>query len=331
MDSKQYLVFYSDRKKEDNIILLNMFENCKKIDICRNESSVCKTLDYIEKCMSETKAVQLIFFGLELGWNNVIKRIKQKDQKIKIKIICNTSEALLYYDYERNNFFEMLKLAKENLIENIAFLKYSQYLLYKDIGYNCSYLMQNYIAETDSEKIISDKNEIINIGIYPLNYTWDKNIFNQLCIGKFIEGAVINYIKLDNRMEEFLRNMKINSNAIQVTNITEQELVKEVIKNDIIVSCAFTDYFNPIFFISMENGIPCILGDTSDLFRINDDEQTRKLRELLVTDSEDNPIINLEILKKCLERKEEIIRLYKIWKNKYNNISKQNKREFLEI
>ena len=59
------------------------------------------------------------------------------------------------------------------------------------------------------------ENNLINIGIYPLNYTWDKNIFNQLCIGKMVENSNINYNELDERMTDFLSTMEIKSNMIK--------------------------------------------------------------------------------------------------------------------
>lgn len=329
MNSENYVVFYSNKKSEDNIMLLNMFENCKQIDICWDESTYEKNIRFINSTIKASQASQIIFSGLEFGWDKLIKKIKQENPKIKIKVICNTSEALLYYDYERDNFFKMLELSKEKYIDNIAFLKHGQYVLYNQLGYNCSFLMQNYTKKIPNINNETNLNKKLNIGIYPLNYTWDKNIFNQLCIGKFIENSVINYNKIDERMEEFLNAMKISNNSTKIKNITEDEITKEIIKNDIIVSCSFTDYYNPIFFIAMENGIPCVIGNTSNLFD-TDDKATKELKEIIVSDAEDNPISNSKIIKRCLEEKDKIIGLYVVWKNKYNKFAQQNMDEFLK-
>ena len=51
---------------------------------------------------------------------------------------------------------------------------------------------------------------------------------------------------------------------------------------------------------------------------------------MIVSDAEDNPIINSNKVKKCLEKKEKIIDLYVNWKNKYNQIAKQSIDEFLK-
>ncbi len=330
MNSDNYIVFYADKKSEDNIVLINMFKYCKQIDICWTESLYMKNIEIIINTINETKVSQIIFSGLELGWDKLIKSIKSEYPQLVIKLICNTSEALLYYDYERDNFFKMLKLANEDYINNIAFLKHGQYILYKNLGYNCSFLMQNYMKNTNSVIEESVINKKINIGIYPLNYTWDKNIFNQLCIGKFLDNSITNYNKINERMKEFLDSMGIDNNPINIKNINEEEIRKEIIKNDIVVSCSFTDYYNPIFFIAMENNIPCIIGNTSNLFEIQD-EETQQLKEIIVTDSEDNPITNSNIVKICLEKKEKVLELYRIWKHKYDKIAKKNINEFLKI
>lgn len=330
MSSDNYIVLYANKKIEDNILLLNMFKNCRQIEICWTEALYMKNLEKIRILIKETKISQIIFSGLELGWDKLIKSIKQENPHLRIKVICNTSEALLYYDYERNNFFKILELSKKEYINNIAFLKHGQYILYKNLGYNCSFLMQNYRKKTNYAINQSSNNKKINIGIYPLNYTWDKNIFNQLCVAKFLDNSLVNYNKIDERMKEFLDAMKIDNNPINIKKISEEELTKEIIKNDIIISCSFTDYYNPIFFIAMENRIPCIIGNTSNLFEIQDKE-TIDLKEIIVSDAEDNPITNSNIAKKCIEKKEKVIELYRIWKNKYDKIANQNINEFLKI
>ena len=156
------------------------------------------------------------FSGLEIGWDKLVEYLYEKG--IKVKVICNTMDSLLYYEYERNNFFKLLELSKEGKVHDIAFLRKGQYEVYKSLGYNCSYLMENYILKEEKKHNIKSnekENNLINIGIYPLNYTWDKNIFNQLCIGKMVENSNINYNELDERMTDFLSTMEIKSNMIK--------------------------------------------------------------------------------------------------------------------
>lgn len=322
---KKYILLYGDKKPEDNVCIKNMFENNKQINLGWTDFDYNHNIKIIEELMKDG-IEQIIFSGLEIGWDKLIKNIKEKYPNLVIKVICNTADSLLYYEYERNNFFKLLELSKNGVIEDIAFLKRGQYVTYSNLGYKCSYLMQNYILDSKFKRQKKEQNEIIDIGIYPLNYTWDKNIFNQLCIGKMIENANINYNLLDMRMQEFLETMDIQSKPDKIEKIDEQNIIRRVVKNDINISCSFTDYFHTLFFISMEQEIPCIIGNTSDLFK----DEGEELKSYIVTTAEDNPIVNAEIIEKCLENKEKVVDLYKKWKKEYNKEALESIKTFLE-
>jgi len=322
---KKYILLYGDKKPEDNVCIKNMFENNKQINLGWTDFDYNHNIKIIEELIKDG-IEQIVFSGLEIGWDKLIKNIKEKYPNLVIKVICNTADSLLYYEYERNNFFKLLELSKNGVIEDIAFLKRGQYVTYSNLGYKCSYLMQNYILDSKFKRQKKEQNEIIDIGIYPLNYTWDKNIFNQLCIGKMIENANINYNLLDMRMQEFLETMDIQSKPDKIEKIDEQNIIRRVVKNDINISCSFTDYFHTLFFISMEQEIPCIIGNTSDLFK----DEGEELKSYIVTTAEDNPIVNAEIIEKCLENKEKVVDLYKKWKKEYNKEALESIRTFLE-
>ena len=313
---ENYTLFYGEKKQEDTFIIKNMFENNEKIDMGWTEKEITENLKIIENKIEDDKK-QIIFFGLEIGWAELIRKIREK-HKDPIKVICNTSDALLYYDYERNNFFDLLRLSKENIIDKIGFLKKGQYEVYKNKKYNSSYILENY--KLDSKYEIKSEKGKIKIGIYPLNYTWDKNIFNQLSVGKFIDNSIINYNELDYKMTEFLKIMKINSKA---QKINEQNIFNNILENDINISCSFTEYLHTIFFLSMELGVPCITGN-------NEDFLNSELKEYLVVEAEDNPIKIAEKLNKCIQNKEKIMESYEIWKKEYNKKAENSIKEFLD-
>ena len=77
--------------------------------------------------------------------------------------------------------------------------------------------------------------------------------------------------------------------------------------------------------MSMELGIPCLIGNNSDLF-----ESDEKLRKYVVTTTEDNPIVNAEKLKNIIKNKSKIMNLYTDWKKQYNEIYNISLNEFLE-
>lgn len=320
---KKYVLLYGDKKPEDNICITNMFKNTQAINLGWTDFDYNNNRKIIEKYIEEG-IEQIIFSGLEIGWDKLIKDIKEKYPNLKIKVICNTQDSLLYYEYERENFFKLLELSKKGVIENIAFLRKSQYETYKNLGYTCSHLRENYTLEEKQKVKIKEKNEKIDLGIYPLNYTWDKNIFNQLCIAKFMENCNLNYNNLDERMGDFLNTMEISNTPDKIEKIEEKYIINQVSKNDVMVATSFTEYVHPIFFISMELGIPCLIGNNSDFF-----EEGEELETYLVTKAEDNAIINAKMVKIILENREKIQKLYQEWKEKYNQKAQKSLEDFI--
>lgn len=319
---KPYILLYGDKKPEDNICLKNMFENNQQINLGWTDLDYKHNMKIIEEKIKEG-IEQIIIAGFEIGWDKMVKDIKEKYPNIIIKVICNTQDSLLYYEYERENFFKLLELSKEDVVQDIAFLRKGQYETYKSLGYKCSYLKENYILDETKKKEI-EIHENIELGIYPLNYTWDKNIFNQLCVAKFVENCHLNYNILDPRMEDFLTTMEINSTPDKIEKIEEDELIEKLSKNDAIVSTSFTEYVHPVFWISMELGIPCLIGNNSDFF-----EEAEELQKYVVTSAEDNAIINSKMVEIMVKEKEKIRELYKSWKQNYNKEAKVQIEKFL--
>ena len=323
MNRDDYVVLYADKKPEDNIIITNMFKNTLQINLGWTEFDYNSNVKKIDKSIKKNKSIQIVFSGFEIGWDRLVLYIKNKYVKTKIKVICNTNDSLLYYEYERNNFFKMLELSKNALIDEIAFLRKGQYETYKSLGYKCSWLLENYILDEKKKTSIKEANDIIDIGIYPLNYTWDKNIFNQLCIPKFVENSNLNYNSLDSRMDDFVNTMKIANRVDKIEKINEDDVISAVLKNDVVVATSFTEYVHPVFFICMELGIPCLIGNNSDML------SGTELEKYIVSKAEDNAIINSKMIKVILDNKDTIKSLYRDWKNGYNIKSDKSITDFL--
>ena len=134
----------------------------------------------------------------------------------------------------------------------------------------------------------------------------------------------LNYYNLDPRMEEFLTTMGIQNTPEKLEEIKAENIIKSILKNDVIVSTSFTEYMHPVFWLGMEVEIPVLIGNNSDLF--NGEE----LEKYIVTSAEDNAIINSKMVEKILDNKEKILELYKNWKKEYNEKSKNNIEAFLE-
>lgn len=339
-----YLVLCYDRKKEDSIMFANMFSKVINIHITYNNRDFYLAKRIIDKKMNKNIR-QVIFAGFEHNTTDVMKYIKKKYINTKIKVICNTAESLLYFEYERKNFFEMLKNSKENIIDAIGFTKKNMYLLYKSLGYNCYYIKQNYVLKNVNtlkeniklekninlkESIILTNKDSVKIGIFPFDYLWNKNIFNQLSVGKFFENTIINTYILNKRMKEFLDSFAIKYNNLYKNEISLKLLQRHLILSDINIESTFTEYINLTFFLSMELGVICLLGNNNNIFEDVEMENYEKLKEYLIIKSEDNPILIADKIKIALDNKEEILKLYSEFKEKYNVVSNESIKEFLK-
>ncbi|MBR6033841.1 MAG: hypothetical protein IKP28_03785 [Clostridia bacterium] len=325
--NENYVLLYGPKKVEDIIFATNMFKHTRFIPIGWTKNSK----EIINKTVEEeisNNISQIIFWGLEDGWDYTIEKIKKEHPEIKIKVICNTSNSLLYYEYERRNFVKMLDLSTNDKIDDIGFLRKNMYDVYSKLGYKSSYILENLQFKESHKK--AKTGEILQIGFYPFNYTWDKNIYNQLSIGKFLKDCVINYNFIDKKMEEFLKVMNINSQKETIENTeilpTAQEIqpidinniADTVCKNDINIACDFTDYVHTLYFLSMENDTLCIIGNNSELFD-----------EGLVVNSEDNPIEISKKIEEAVANKETIMQNYKKWKSEYNIASEESINKFI--
>ena len=125
-------------------------------------------------------------------------------------------------------------------------------------------------------------------------------------------------------MEDFLETMQIENIPDKIEKIEEKELIEKISKNDIIVATSFTEYMHPVFFISMELGIPCLIGNHSDFF-----EQEEELKKYVVTNAEDNAIINAKMVKHMMGNKEKIQQLYQEWKKTYNKQAQELVEKFI--
>ena len=73
--------------------------------------------------------------------------------------------------------------------------------------------------------------------------------------------------------------------------------------------------------LSAELQIPVAIGNTTDYFENCGDDY---LKGIIAVNAEDNPDINKDIIKNIINNKEKIKESLGTWKEKYNNIAKEN-------
>ena len=201
---------------------------------------------------------------------------------------------------------------------------------YKNLGYNAYYMMNN-VKSLDIDKHKEEKNldktkqedQSINIGIYNAHSRELKNIYTQILATTFLKETNIDIVPISKEVKQYLKALDIKYTCIDKFIPTE-ELMKRIKRNDINIYVTFTEC-SPMFPMeSFEQGVPCLIGNNNDYFLGS------KLRDYVCVNREDDPREIRDKITKVIENKEEVLKLYREWKNNFNNEVKKQVKEFLE-
>ena len=197
---------------------------------------------------------------------------------------------------------------------------------YKNLGYNAYYIMNNVksieedVSNANNNK---EKKDEISIGIYNAHSRELKNIYTQILATTFLKETNIDIVPISKEIKEYLKVLDINYTCIDKF-IPIEELMRRIKRNDINIYVTFTEC-SPMFPMeSFEQGVPCLIGNNNDYFLGS------KLRDYVCVNREDDPREIRDKITKVIENKEEVLKLYREWKNNFNNEVKKQVKEFLE-
>lgn len=199
---------------------------------------------------------------------------------------------------------------------------------YKNLGYNAYYMMNN-VKSLDIDKEeknlykTKQENQSVNIGIYNAHSRELKNIYTQILATTFLKETNIDIVPISKEVKQYLKALDIKYTCIDKFIPTE-ELMKRIKRNDINIYVTFTEC-SPMFPMeSFEQGVPCLIGNNNDYFLGS------KLRDYVCVNREDDPREIRDKITKVIENKEEVLKLYREWKNNFNNEVKKQVKDFLE-
>ena len=181
--------------------------------------------------------------------------------------------------------------------------------------------IEEYKIEFEKESKENELNEKFKIGIYAAGNDWRKNVYNSFASASLINNNIIDTVVVSDEVNEFSKYHNINIVGSK-TRIEREKLLAKMSLNDINLYVTFSECAPMLPLESLEMGIICITGNNHHYF-------TGKLRDYLVVDREDDVIAIKEKIEKCLNNKEEILKLYKTWKESYDSESKKSVKEFL--
>lgn len=294
--------------------IMNSTKDLFKNNVGIGEIFSKKEAKEIARTIVESNISQVMFSSIALGWISLIEYLKTMNRNIKIKFFWHGSHAMLVQRDETYFLYNILDMLDKGIASSIAFVKESMAKYYKEKGYN-SYFLPNTLKlngiSIDKNIDVREKGKV-NIGIYSAGNRWEKNTFNQLSAASMIENSVVDILPVTPLIKQFCNMMNINIKDENLGYLKREDLLLRMAQNDINLYVTFTECSPVTPLESLELGVPCLTGNNHHYFR------GTNLEKYLVVEAEDD--IN-EIRNKidiALKNRDEIIKLYREWKAKYD-------------
>lgn len=249
---------------------------------------------------------QVIFYDY---YNQFYLLLPLISKKIVKKYIIHNSIAVLNNEYILNNLLQLYEYKERGLLDFIATTRYETYITLKN--------KIEFIALDYKNKInIENKNDSIGIlGVYYIEYT---NFFVQLTAVALSNTKKAFVLDQNSVVKKFGEDFNIEIEQ-------ENDIEKLILKNKVNLDCRFSDVSIESFLISMDAGIPCIIGNTSLLD--NDDY----LKKELVLESDDDANEICKKINDVLKNKKLILNAYAKWREDYSNKSKKTIEMFVKL
>ena len=163
------------------------------------------------------------------------------------------------------------------------------------------------------------------IGLYAAKKDdWRKNLFAQLAAVSLIKNATIDIIPMDYEAATFASNLGLKVTGIEKA-IPRDDLIKIMSRNTLNLYVTFSECAPMLPLESFESGTICLTGNNHHYFKNNE------LEKYLVVNNEESPIEIANKIELCLNNKEKILNLYKIWKKENDKLCAKSVQEFLEM
>lgn len=229
-------------------------------------------------------------------------------KKVVKKYIINVGIAKLCESHILTNFQQILEYKERKLIDYIATTRYDLYITFKN---DISYIKLDY---KDNGK----KENNNSIGILNEYYLEESNFYNELsaiALSKVKKALVLNSNNITKKFGDDF--------SIEIEE--EKSIEKLIYKNKVNLDCKFCDVMDIYFLMSMDAGIPCIIGNTNLL------DNCKELKKYLVLESDDDVNEISYKIDNSIDEADNINKLYSKWRKDYTTYSKKTIEEFTKL
>lgn len=281
-----------------------------------------KDIARIAEAIKSTGVKQVIFSAMSEGGSELVHTIKKIVPGIVIKAFWHGSMSQVLDEYGWKIHEQIIQMCKEGYISVFATCKKSLVNFYKSQGINVCFITNKVEKKLDTPKKRGD--EKVRIGLYAASPTnWRKNMFSQIAAVSLMNNVVLDIVPLDEIGEGFARSLGVTVTG-ESKNLARNELIKRMSSNDVNLYVTFSECSPMLPLESLEVGVPCITGDNHHYF------SDSKLGEYLVVTQEDDPSIIKEKIKKCIDKHDEILKIYGDFRQENLYAAKQSVENFLK-
>lgn len=304
--NKDYIVFYNPTWLGVANSTKGLFKNIVPLEQVFGKKNVKKVAEAVVSNNVKT----VIFSQIVDGWVDVLKKIKELNNDIIIKVIWHGNCYEFFSDYTWNLNKDVMNLYKQKKIDSFAFVRSTMYEFYKKVGFK-SYYLQNNVHLDNIERVQKEKNNKIKIGIYNADTRELKNIYTALSSMKLVPNSIADVVPINEGAKKFTEILGLETTSVD-DYIPTEELLKRIQQNDVNIYPTFTENAPMFPLESFEMGVPCLLGNNNDYF------VGTKLGEYVILTKEDDAEYIKERILNCIENKDKIMSLYKEWKNDFD-------------
>lgn len=260
-------------------------------------------VNLIIKFINQNNIKDIIFVDYFPDYTLIMNGLLEKhDYKILYTKTLASLSNIGNYDIYKT----ILELLNNNTIKSIGVLDESMYEVMK----NTKKATQIYLNIGEQE----ESKESNTIGLLNIQDNDYHSFYNELSAIKLYQDKIAKIRKPGPTTKEFISNFNIP------TIIKKDE---DIIKNNCLnLNINFTEICTHNFLKSMNQSIPCIIGNNSFL--------TGDLEKYLVVNSDDNIDEIKEKIDYALKNKDKIMKLYQTFKKEYDKKTNKLVEEFLE-
>lgn len=318
-NKKDYVIFYNPTWLGVAASTKGLFKN----DIPLEHIYKKKDIEKLAKEINGNEIKSVIFSQVCDGWTSLIKKIKELNNDIQVKVIWHGNCYEFFSDFTWNLNKEVMNLYKENKIDSFAFVRSTMYEFYKKIGFKSFYL-QNNVYKKNKGKISITNNEKMKIGIYNADSRELKNIYTALSSMKLVKNAIADVVPINEGARKFTEIIGLETTSLD-HYISNEELMERIQKNDINIYPTFTENAPMFPLESFEMGVPCLLGNNNDYF------VGTELGKYVILEKEDDAFYIKEKIEQALKHREEIMNLYVEWKKEFDIKCNKLVEEFVKM